>query len=155
MPRFVTKISNDVFDEDSIFSLVVPAKYSTPVTKIRKQKKGITYRVQSWNTSRNTYASNSFQSRMEADEFIRQIKYRKSNYQSQVSGCELLSNIQFYQTYFRLSFDPVIYPVQHLTLDPYLLGLWLGDGTVGAAEITSIDQPIIDTIMHYASSMDL
>ena len=40
-------------------------------------------------------------------------------------------------------------------LDPYLLGLWLGDGTTLEACITNIDQEIIDYIYDYAKENNL
>jgi deoxycytidine triphosphate deaminase len=39
--------------------------------------------------------------------------------------------------------QPVEYPWRELPIDPYVLGAWLGDGTSAAAEITSVDQPIL------------
>jgi deoxycytidine triphosphate deaminase len=39
--------------------------------------------------------------------------------------------------------QPVHYPAKGLPIDPYVLGAWLGDGTTAAAEITSIDEPIV------------
>ena len=38
------------------------------------------------------------------------------------------------------------YPRQQLTIDPYVLGLWLGDGTSTKAEITTADEEILDHI---------
>jgi elongation factor 2 len=42
-----------------------------------------------------------------------------------------------------------------IRLDPYMLGLWLGDGTSAESFITSIDQPIIDYIYDYADKNNL
>jgi deoxycytidine triphosphate deaminase len=39
--------------------------------------------------------------------------------------------------------EPVRYPKRELPIDPYVLGVWLGDGTSTAAEVTSIDLPIL------------
>src|SRR5437588_12200637 len=36
-----------------------------------------------------------------------------------------------------------------LPIDPYLLGLWLGDGTTRTPEITSADKEIEDYLYHY------
>ncbi len=41
---------------------------------------------------------------------------------------------------------PVEYPAKDLLVDPYVLGAWIGDGTSTTAEITSIDEPILDEI---------
>jgi len=38
-----------------------------------------------------------------------------------------------------------------LPIDPYFLGLWLGDGTTSAPELTSADQEIIDYCKEYAN----
>lgn len=40
--------------------------------------------------------------------------------------------------------DTLIFPAYELPLDPYTLGLWLGDGTSIRAAVTNMDQPIID-----------
>lgn len=40
-------------------------------------------------------------------------------------------------------------------LDPYLLGLWLGDGTTSEPGITNIDKEIIDYIYDYATQNNL
>ena len=39
----------------------------------------------------------------------------------------------------------VEYPEIDVEIDPYVLGCWLGDGTSAKPQITSIDQPIIDS----------
>jgi hypothetical protein len=40
---------------------------------------------------------------------------------------------------------------KELEIDPYLLGLWLGDGTSATSEITNIDKEVLDFCEHYAS----
>src|SRR5207253_6413856 len=37
----------------------------------------------------------------------------------------------------------VWYPERDLPIDPYVLGVWLGDGTTTKAEITCADEPIL------------
>jgi deoxycytidine triphosphate deaminase len=41
---------------------------------------------------------------------------------------------------------PVQYPERSLPIDPYVLGIWLGDGTSTAAEITTADEAILREI---------
>ncbi len=41
---------------------------------------------------------------------------------------------------------PVEYPHGALVVDPYVLGIWLGDGTSTSATVTCADQPILDEI---------
>lgn len=40
-------------------------------------------------------------------------------------------------------------------IDPYLLGIWLGDGTSSSTQITNIEPELIDYIYHIANKMDL
>jgi deoxycytidine triphosphate deaminase len=40
----------------------------------------------------------------------------------------------------------VWYPERELAIDPYVLGVWLGDGTTAAAEITCTDRPILQQV---------
>lgn len=41
---------------------------------------------------------------------------------------------------------PVHYPSRQLSIDPYVLGRWLGDGTSASAEITSTDRELLDEV---------
>jgi deoxycytidine triphosphate deaminase len=41
---------------------------------------------------------------------------------------------------------PVQYPERELPIDPYLLGIWLGDGTCASAVITCADEEILEEI---------
>jgi deoxycytidine triphosphate deaminase len=41
---------------------------------------------------------------------------------------------------------PVQYPMRELPIDPYVLGIWLGDGTTTCAMITCADQEILEEI---------
>ena len=40
------------------------------------------------------------------------------------------------------------YPETQLPIDPYVLGVWIGDGTSTTAEITTIDEPILREVEH-------
>ena len=40
-------------------------------------------------------------------------------------------------------------------LDPYILGLWLGDGTTGQPEFESMDSEVVDYLYNYADQHDL
>lgn len=41
---------------------------------------------------------------------------------------------------------PLNYPKKELPIDPYILGVWLGDGSSSSGEVTSADTEIIDAI---------
>ena len=50
-----------------------------------------------------------------------------------------------------IHFFPLIYDID---IDPYLLGLWLGDGTSKKACITNIDKEVIDYLYNIACKLD-
>lgn len=50
--------------------------------------------------------------------------------------------------------EPYIeYPETSVIIDPYFLGLWLGDGTSTLAAVCSIDEPIISYLRSYSESL--
>ncbi|MDQ2771792.1 MAG: replicative DNA helicase [Bacteroidota bacterium] len=50
---------------------------------------------------------------------------------------------------------PVAFAAQELPVDPYFLGVWLGDGTSNDCRITSQDPEIIDYLHHYATTLGM
>lgn len=49
----------------------------------------------------------------------------------------------------------VEYEEKPIEIDPYFLGLWLGDGTSSSTDITSMDQEIVDYVHWYGNELDL
>lgn len=47
------------------------------------------------------------------------------------------------------------FPTREISFDPYMLGLWLGDGTSSKSEITNIDKEILDYLYNYAEKNGL
>ena len=56
---------------------------------------------------------------------------------------------------FRLVTKPIEYPYQEVPIDPYIFGLWLGDGTSRCSSLTSIDEILINRWCDYARSIGL
>lgn len=50
---------------------------------------------------------------------------------------------------------PVSFPARATPLDPYFLGLWLGDGRSAGADITTNDPEIVDYLHTFAASLGL
>lgn len=69
------------------------------------------------------------------------LKFKQNPYYSQRCFLERASNIDSWDS--------------NQILDPYILGLWLGDGTTGQPEFESMDPEIIDYLYNYADSHDL
>ena len=51
--------------------------------------------------------------------------------------------------------NTIQYKGSELTLDPYFLGLWLGDGERGAVRISNPDQEVISWLEEYSKSLNL
>lgn len=49
----------------------------------------------------------------------------------------------------------VLFPYRHISIDPYFLGLWLGDGASAGLGITNIDPEVISFLEWYAESLNL
>ena len=49
----------------------------------------------------------------------------------------------------------VEFPAQKVPLDPYFVGLWLGDGHSYSSRITSVDNEVIDYLKGYADDLNL
>lgn len=50
---------------------------------------------------------------------------------------------------------PINYSSQPITLDPYYLGLWLGDGSEGTTEITTMDVEIVNFLKQFANQQEV
>jgi hypothetical protein len=61
----------------------------------------------------------------------------------EISIEEFLSKSKTFQTQWHLFRTDVEFPTQKVGLDPYILGLWLGDYTSGTSEFTNINNQVI------------
>ena len=50
--------------------------------------------------------------------------------------------------------EPVQYPDKRLPIDPYVLGIWLGDGTSTKAELTCADPAILEELLRAGCAVD-
>jgi hypothetical protein len=48
---------------------------------------------------------------------------------------------------------PIEFPEQKIKIDPYFLGIWLGDGTTNETSITTMDKVVVDHIEWYAKEL--
>ncbi len=106
-----------------------------------KQNKGVDYRVNkshilSLKRSRNEgkYRHGDILN-ISIDEYIKKSNRFKSNYKGYKVAVEFSEN--------------------KLDIEPYFLGLWLGDGTSSSVEITTQDIEIINYLKEYASTLEL
>jgi hypothetical protein len=71
----------------------------------------------------------------------------------EISINDYLKESDNFQKIMKLWKTDVEFPEQPLNIDPYMLGLWLADGTIGIPQITKsrTDMPICDYMMDWAS----
>ena len=62
-------------------------------------------------------------------EIGRKLKYSRTEYNHHVAQAQ-----------------PVQYPEKDLPVDPYVFGIWIGDGTSTCAQITTADEPVLEQI---------
>lgn len=69
---------------------------------------------------------------------------------------EYLKQPKRWQYHFRgYKVDSIPYPYQDVLIEPYMLGLWLGDGTALFPQITTPDKEIVDYLNDYAGRHNL
>lgn len=81
--------------------------------------------------------------------------YNISKYVVTVRACDLLKNPKFYEKFYRIFNREMEYEEKPVPIDPYIFGVWLGDGTSRTCGITNIDSVIIDAYKEYATSLGL
>ena len=62
---------------------------------------------------------------------------------------------QYKKHHLSLYLPAVDYGEKDLRIPPYIVGLWLGDGTTKEVSLTSMDEPLVETWRSYAQQMNL
>lgn len=141
------------FSETDSIELVVPAKFSTPQIKKRAGNK---FKLCWWNQDDFRGKSRTFASLEEAisEKQVMMRSYCRSQI-IQVSGACLMANVAYFEKYFRFPLPCKDYEELSLPLDPYIVGIWLGDGSTGKPAITSVDEVVIAAIYEVAKKLNL
>lgn len=150
MPTIHTMNSVSQVSTEDFLDLVVPLRYSRARIIPTKNKKK--YQVQFWCTKENRVRGVSFLSLDDAEKFFKQVCH-SSDVIRRVTLSQVLTDIPYFQKFYRLSPKQVEYPTTEIPLDPYFLGLWLGDGTSVACSVATADQEIIDYLENTAESI--
>lgn len=82
-------------------------------------------------------------------------KKYKYNETVDVEVADYLNKDKYWKKYYKGYKVGVEYPEQEITLDPYILGVWLGDGTASKPQITNPDSEIINYFDKYFSQFNL
>lgn len=68
---------------------------------------------------------------------------------------DFLKESKRFRTSMKLYRKEVEFPAQPVLIDPYLVGVWLGDGTARCTDITTCDMEVVNELWHIATSMGL
>ncbi len=72
-----------------------------------------------------------------------------------ISLNDFMKKNKSFKRYHLLYRVPVEFPEQEVSIDPYFLGLWLGDGSSNNTAITTMDKEIADYLQDYADQLKL
>jgi thymidylate kinase len=73
----------------------------------------------------------------------------------EMTAPEFLEQSKCFQRYAQLERKAINYPTQPVEIDPYILGVWLGDGTSSNTGFTTCDHEIAQAITEEAESRNL
>jgi hypothetical protein len=73
----------------------------------------------------------------------------------EISVEDFLKKSKTFRNTHHLYHTAVEFPFKPIDIDPYFLGLWLGDGTAKAAHITSPEKEVSDFLKEYAEELGL
>lgn len=155
MPKLVTKdYTVEVALDDEII-LVVPNMIANPRVYKRKLSKP-TWSVLYWDTKKWRCRKKNFGTPEAAETF--KVKSKVEDQElliKKVTIGEVVENIKFFETHFRIHPVAVEYEHKDVPLNEFFLGIWLGDGSSEQCRITSADQEIVDYITKIAKQHDL
>ena len=175
MSKFVVKLSDGVkheYDEKDTIDLIVDRQYITPKTRNRTVKcKDRSYEsivVQNFDVVNLKFVCvafilNDYPDANEAEKaakvyFDKLEKYEPLNIQKYVVILPIKKVFQrkeFFQRVFRYYVKPIEYEEVDVPIDPYIYGIWIGDGNSHNCGITNIDEEIIKAYTNYCETLDL
>lgn len=128
-----TKGSDIICSENHVLSLKCP----NPVINIDNSTKK-KYRVMWYINGKSI--TRRFSTEQEADDFIQTLPFEEIFNISMKEYLGLIQNNKIRNYLYRPGID---FEEKEVPIDPYMIGFWLGDGSAGAPEITTIDQEIV------------
>lgn len=105
------------------------------------------------NKKRTTTFASAEAAKITAEQYIQNNPVSKNIWD--VSVKEFLSKSQTIQSRYKGYKVGVEFQEKELCVDPYLLGLWLGDGSSWGSGFTSVDEPIIQYLRDKSADMGL
>ena len=118
---------------------------SNPKIELKKNKtKDITYKVKFFDQKSVRVKSKTFDTKIEAEQYINRIQWEKNIEISVKDYLVLPKSIKKELKGYRTAVD---FPSKNINLDPYILGLWIGDGNTNKSMITNQDATVLKYLM--------
>lgn len=157
--------TTSIYEENDIIQLVVCRGFMTPTISKKKEKENNFYYVQTFDIAnmktivKKFFINKDKNAEQNAINFSNSFdKYDPNNISKYIVNVKI-SDIFKRQKYFERNFrylKPIIkYDQVELPVDPYIFGIWLGDGNSANCGITNIDIEIIEAYTTYANSLGL
>lgn len=99
----------------------------------------------------NKFKHKRFETEKEGKEFLEDYK----NNILEITVKDYLKLSDGYKSYLKGYRVGVNFEEKDIDIDPYMIGLWLGDGTSSSCEITSVDEEIIEYLENYCKKNEL
>lgn len=147
-----TKYDVTEVDADDVLHLVVPCKFTRARIVSKTKPRAKMHQVQFWCKKEHRVRGISFATLEDANEYMETVTY-DGDVPRDVTFREALEKKEYFQKFYRLRQVAIDYPHRDVPVDPYMLGLWLGDGTSLKCEISTADQIILDYVKEQADKI--
>ena len=104
---------------------------------------GATYKIEPWNNESFTVNG----------EHILCLVHTETDEKITISVNDYLKKNKWFKHCYKLYRDTVNWKSKKTTIDPYFMGLWLGDGDSASSTITTMDEPIVNYLKGYAEEL--
>jgi replicative DNA helicase len=148
-----TKYDVTEVDADDVLHLVVPCKFTRARIVSKTKPRAKMHQVQFWCKKEHRVRGISFATLEEANEYLETVTY-DGDVTRDVTFREALEKKEYFQKFYRLRQVEIDYPHRDVPVDPYFLGLWIGDGISLKCAITTADDEIKDYCKGIAESID-
>lgn len=148
----VVPVKGDKYMVNSAHILSLKISANGKIIKIPNKNGTTGYKTMLFDTKSFSYKYKSFPSMEEARKYAQQYK---NDIITEIPITDYLKLPYYIRSHLKGYRMGVTYPEHHTDIDPYLMGLWLGDGTSSKSQITTIDTEIITYIYEVARSMGL
>jgi hypothetical protein len=154
MPFIKTRYGSVEVGLDDEVHLVVPARFATP-TIHKRSRSTLSFSVRFWDVERRTTKYVELKTLSAAEEYVETVRLSPESCLRTVLVSEILANPKYFQEFYRLAPQAIDYEHRDVPLDPFYVGMHLGDGHTDTCNFTTADKEMLDYVTSVAASYDL